>query len=112
MRVIVFGLAVMALTIVYATTGLQSVRAEPVPDAQAGATDKDPNLATLAYRIGSFRQFLFAAGMTDLDDELKGEGPWTVFAPTDEAIGKLAPGLWFKLLKPENRDMLKRVLRF
>jgi uncharacterized surface protein with fasciclin (FAS1) repeats len=43
---------------------------------------------------------------------MKGPGPFTVFAPTDEAFAKLPPGMLDNLLKPENRAMLRRVLTY
>ncbi|MEO1543490.1 MAG: fasciclin domain-containing protein [Pseudomonadota bacterium] len=98
----VFSLGLAALN------GVSTLQANPT----SGAKASEPDLATLAFRTGTFRQFLLAAKMTGLEEELKGPGPWTVFAPTDEAIGKLPQGVWFKLLQPENRDLLKRVLRF
>ena len=45
-------------------------------------------------------------------DTLKGEGPFTVFAPTDEAFGKLAAGTLDDLLKPENKDKLSAILTY
>jgi len=48
----------------------------------------------------------------DLVGTLKGPGPFTVFAPTDEAFAKLPPGTLDNLLKPENKAMLRRVLTY
>jgi uncharacterized surface protein with fasciclin (FAS1) repeats len=45
-------------------------------------------------------------------DTLKGAGPFTVFAPTDEAFAKLPPGTLDTLLKPENQAKLKRILTY
>ena len=50
-----------------------------------------------------------AAGLVDT---LKGEGPFTVFAPTDEAFAKLPAGTVDSLLLPENKDKLKAVLTY
>lgn len=80
--------------------------------APAQAASGDVDLATLVKRTGNFQQFLLAAKQTELDEELSGEGPWTIFAPTDEAFGKLPEGLWFKLLQPENKDLLRKIVRF
>ena len=52
---------------------------------------------------------LQAAGLVDA---LKGEGPFTVFAPTDEAFAKLPAGTVENLLKPENRDKLTQILTY
>ena len=48
----------------------------------------------------------------DLVDTLKGAGPFTVFAPTDEAFAKLPAGTVESLLKPENKDKLRRILTY
>ena len=45
-------------------------------------------------------------------DTLKGDGPFTVFAPTDEAFAKLPAGTVEKLLKPENKDKLTAILTY
>ena len=45
-------------------------------------------------------------------DTLKGSGPFTVFAPTDEAFAKLPKGTVEELLKPENKDKLKAILTY
>ncbi len=45
-------------------------------------------------------------------DALKGPGPFTVFAPTDEAFAKLPPGTVENLLKPENKEQLRKILTY
>lgn len=59
-----------------------------------------PNLATLVRAVGASGQ----------EAALAGTGPLTVFAPTDEAFGRLAPGTVDALLKPENRAALTRLV--
>ena len=53
-----------------------------------------------------------AVKAADLVDTLKGEGPFTVFAPTDAAFAKLPPGTLEELLKPENKDKLQAILTY
>ena len=53
-----------------------------------------------------------AAEAAGLVDTLKSEGPFTVFAPTDEAFAKLPEGTVESLLKPENQDQLKAILTY
>jgi len=48
----------------------------------------------------------------DLADALKGEGPLTVFAPTDEAFAALPKGTLKQLLKPENISKLQTILKY
>ena len=53
-----------------------------------------------------------AVKAADLVDTLKGDGPFTVFAPTDEAFGKLPKGTLESLLKPENKKKLQDILTY
>jgi uncharacterized surface protein with fasciclin (FAS1) repeats len=59
-----------------------------------------------------FKTLVAAVKAADLVDTLKGEGPFTVFAPTDEAFEKLPKGTLDELLKPENKDKLKAILTY
>ena len=60
----------------------------------------------------SFKTLGAAIKAADLEGTLKGAGPFTVFAPTDEAFAKLPAGTVEGLLKPENKDKLKAILTF
>jgi transforming growth factor-beta-induced protein len=66
----------------------------------------------VAVEAGVFGTLAAALGEADLIDALNGEGPFTVFAPTDEAFAKLPAGTVESLLKPENRDQLKSILLY
>jgi uncharacterized surface protein with fasciclin (FAS1) repeats len=59
-----------------------------------------------------FNTLVTAVKAADLVDTLKGSGPFTVFAPTDEAFAKLPKGTVEELLKPENKDKLKAILTY
>jgi uncharacterized surface protein with fasciclin (FAS1) repeats len=61
---------------------------------------------------GHFNTFVAAVKAAGLVDTLKGPGPFTVFAPTDEAFAKLPAGTLETLLKPENRAELQRILTY
>jgi uncharacterized surface protein with fasciclin (FAS1) repeats len=65
-----------------------------------------------AVKAGSFTTLAKALTAAGLVDTLKGKGPFTVFAPTDEAFSKLPPGTLENLLKPENKDQLVKILTF
>lgn len=65
-----------------------------------------------AVAAGSFNTLAAALTEADLIGALKGKGPFTVFAPTDEAFAKLPKGTVESLLKPENRDMLISILTY
>jgi uncharacterized surface protein with fasciclin (FAS1) repeats len=70
------------------------------------------NLVEVAMKAGSFGTLLAAAKAAGLVETLQSAGPFTVFAPTDEAFSKLPAGLVEALLKPENKDTLVKVLTY
>ena len=70
------------------------------------------NIVDTAVAAGSFTTLAKALTAADLVATLKGPGPFTVFAPTDEAFAKLPAGTLDNLLKPENKAMLVRVLTY
>ncbi len=65
-----------------------------------------------AIDAGSFKTLAAALGAAELVETLKGEGPFTVFAPTDEAFAALPAGTVESLLKPENKAKLQAVLTY
>ena len=70
------------------------------------------DIVDTAVAAGSFKTLAAALGAADLVEALKGKGPFTVFAPTDEAFAKLPAGTVETLLKPENKDQLTAVLTY
>ena len=70
------------------------------------------DIPSVAKRAGSFGTLLAAAEAAGLDSVLAGKGPFTVFAPTDEAFKALPEGTVSKLLKAKNRDQLKAILTY
>lgn len=70
------------------------------------------DIVDTASAAGSFETLLAAATAAGLVDTLKGEGPFTVFAPTDDAFAALPEGTVENLLKPENKDQLVDILTF
>ena len=65
-----------------------------------------------ALAADGFQTLVAAVTAAGLVDTLKGEGPFTVFAPTDEAFGNLPAGTLDELLKPENKEKLQAVLLY
>jgi len=61
---------------------------------------------------GNFNTLVAAVKAAGLVETLKGPGPFTVFAPTDEAFAKLPPGTLESLLKPENKAKLQSILTY
>jgi uncharacterized surface protein with fasciclin (FAS1) repeats len=77
--------------------------------AHAKATKDIVDTAVAAGSFGTLAAALTAAGLVET---LKGEGPFTVFAPTDAAFAKLPAGTVENLLKPENKDQLTKILTY
>jgi uncharacterized surface protein with fasciclin (FAS1) repeats len=78
--------------------------------ASAHASEMD--IVDTAINAGDFETLVAAVQAADLVDTLKGDGPFTVFAPTDEAFAKLPEGTVETLLMPENKDQLVAVLTY
>ena len=78
--------------------------------APAFAMDKD--IVDTAVGAGTFGTLVAAVEAAGLVETLKGEGPFTVFAPTDEAFAALPAGTVENLLKPENKDQLVAILTY
>jgi uncharacterized surface protein with fasciclin (FAS1) repeats len=70
------------------------------------------DIVETAVAAGSFKTLAAALGAVGLVDTLKGPGPFTVFAPTDEAFAKLPAGTVEMLLKPENKAKLVNILTY
>ena len=70
------------------------------------------DIVDVAAANGSFNTLVAAVQAAGLEDTLRGEGPFTVFAPTDEAFAKLPAGTVESLLLPENRDKLTAILTY
>ncbi len=75
-------------------------------------SSKPGNIVEVAAAAGSFQTLAAALEAAGLVDVLKGEGPFTVFAPTDEAFAKLPADTLADLLKPENKDKLTAILTY
>ncbi len=96
-------------TVVEPTTETD-VTTEPMatePMATEGETIVDVAMAN-----GSFNTLVAAIQAADLGDTLSGEGPYTVFAPTDDAFAALPDGILDKLLLPENKETLQQILTY
>ena len=76
------------------------------------ASNRTADIVDTAVAAGSFKTLAAALGAADLAGALKGEGPFTVFAPTDEAFAKLPAGTLETLLKPENKSLLTAILTY
>ena len=70
------------------------------------------DIVDTAVKAGSFNTLVAALKAAGLVDALKGDGPFTVFAPTDDAFAALPAGTVDNLLKPENKDDLVNILTY
>jgi len=91
---------VAAVVLTVAASGTTAVRAET------------RDVVDTAIAAGSFKTLAKALDAAGLVTTLKGGGPFTVFAPTDEAFAKLPEGTLETLLKPENKEKLRRILTY
>lgn len=73
---------------------------------------KSKDIVGVAVEAGSFKTLVAAVKAADLVETLQSAGPFTVFAPTDEAFAKLPAGTVENLLKPENKAKLQAVLKY
>ena len=89
--------------------GLSAAAVAPAP---AGESAEPAPILEIAAQAGAFNTLAAALQAAGLVDALSGEGPFTVFAPTDEAFAKLPDGTVESLLRPENREQLVSVLTY
>ena len=82
--------------------------------AAEGKAKRKPgkDIVDTAVEAGNFKTLATALKAADLVETLKGKGPFTVFAPTDEAFAKLPKGTVEDLLKPENKKKLAGILTY
>ena len=91
---------------------LAAVMTALVPSATTTVRAQSKDIVDTAVAAGSFTTLAKALSAADLVGTLKGPGPFTVFAPTDEAFAKLPAGTLETLLKPENKATLQRILTY
>jgi len=92
--------------------GLSLAGAAVLMAASLPARAGEKDIVDIAASAGSFKTLVAAVKAAGLVDTLKGPGPFTVFAPTDEAFAKLPKGTLDSLLQPENRDKLTAILTY
>lgn len=90
--------------------------ATPAPSVKEPAMSKPmkkkPTIVDIALKGKQFSTLVAALKAADLVDTLAGDGPFTVFAPTNAAFAKLPKGTVANLLKPENKEKLKQILTY
>lgn len=93
-------------------TAIALVMALPLAIAPATAGGAKKDIVDTAVGAGQFNTLVAAVKAAGLVETLKGKGPFTVFAPTDEAFKKLPAGTVESLLKPENKSKLVKILTY
>jgi transforming growth factor-beta-induced protein len=81
-------------------------------NASVGSAAEKKDIVDTAVAAGSFKTLATALKAAGLIEALKGKGPFTVFAPTDEAFAKLPPGTVETLLEPDNKEKLISILKY
>ncbi|MBD2570405.1 fasciclin domain-containing protein [Anabaena lutea] len=95
------------------TPGTQTPETTTTPTTQPPAsTTQTKNIVEIAESNGSFTTLIKALNAAGLTEVLKGNGPFTVFAPTDAAFADLPQDAVKDLLKPENKEVLVKVLTY
>jgi uncharacterized surface protein with fasciclin (FAS1) repeats len=95
-----------------AATPAKPEAAAPTSDTPAIAAAANGTIVDIASASDSFKTLVAALNEAELAELLQGEGPFTVFAPTDAAFAALPEGTVEELLKPENRDRLVKILSY
>lgn len=86
---------------------------ETTPGTKPGSqTDSNKNIIAVAQANGSFKTLTKALQAAGLTETLQGKGPFTVFAPTDAAFAELPQDAVRDLLKPENKEVLVKILTY
>lgn len=110
MKKVLLTCAVAMLALLGAGTTATNAYAAPGSERAAGTPGATKDVVATAVEAGHFKTLAKALEAAGLVDTLKGKGPFTVFAPSDEAFAKLPSGTLENLLKPENKEKLKAIL--
>jgi uncharacterized surface protein with fasciclin (FAS1) repeats len=91
---------------------LSGISRRPLPLAVGAIPTHAADIVETAADAGAFNTLVAAVEAAGLVETLKGQGPFTVFAPTDEAFARLPAGTVDSLLQPENKDQLIALLTY
>ena len=115
-----FSTAIIAAAFMVASCGqkkeeqTQEVIEEVVEEVQETVVEeiRTPNIVEVAVSNDQFTTLVAAVTAADLVEALSGEGPFTVFAPTNDAFGKLPEGTVESLVQPDNKETLTGILTY
>jgi uncharacterized surface protein with fasciclin (FAS1) repeats len=111
MKSLVFGLSLALAMNLFAFSASHAGECSACSTASSSAS-AEKDIVDTAVSAGSFKTLAAAVTAAGLVDTLKGKGPFTVFAPTDEAFAKLPKGTVEELVKPENKAKLTAILTY
>lgn len=105
--------AVVPLVVIAVVMGC-GPKPAPSPPAAPIAPEREAakDIVEVAMEAGQFENLVAAVEAAGLVETLKGPGPFTVFAPNDDAFAKLPEGAVDNLLKPENKEQLTKILTY
>lgn len=106
------ALSLSALAAAFLAGGIATAQNTTPAKPKAAAPAATKTIVETAIGAGSFNTLVAAVKAADLVETLSGPGPFTVFAPTDEAFAKLPAGTVENLLKPENKAKLAAILTY
>ena len=95
-----------------AVTALFLLTVSPVIAQNDEMADEQPDIVDTAVQADNFETLVQALQAADLVEALRGDGPFTVFAPTDDAFAALPDGTLESLLQPENKSQLQAILKY
>lgn len=108
LRPVAFTAVAIATALVLSACGSDSEKAMEETTEQTSVG----TIVDVASGAGNFSTLVAAVTAADLAETLSGEGPFTVFAPTDDAFAALPAGVLDALLLPENKELLARILTY
>lgn len=112
MKKLIFGIFALAMTVGFGAIGASAQMSDGNPMVGGAAMYKTKDIVDNAVNSKDHTTLVAAVKAAGLVDTLKSAGPFTVFAPTNEAFDKLPAGTVETLLKPENKAMLTKILTY
>jgi len=106
------ALMILPVAVSCGTPEAEVVETPAETEMPAGDVVSGETIVDVASANGSFDTLVAAIQAADLVDTLSAEGPYTVFAPTDDAFAALPDGVLDKLLLPDNKDVLAQILTY
>ncbi len=105
-------ICVVAVMFAASSANAQQCKGQTHATAVSAPAPMEKDIVSTAVEAGSFKTLAAALTAADLVGALQGEGPFTVFAPTDDAFDNLPAGTVDELLKPENKKKLQAILKY